>query len=155
MDRSPGGSFGGVCSASEHKLAAKLQDSSRAGACDLPKVSICYVVRHGTLPWTARSSCSRVESILSVVKGIKGLNSELEANPLAKLECLAHSDVPVVDSRLSKSVAPFASVDPECGLRECRGVEPFIYAFAAQMRVADLVGSHSEAQIRSGVVGSY
>jgi len=53
-----------------------------------------------------------------VVKGIEGLDAELETDTLCELERLRESDVPVVDTGLRQEVASRVPVSTESGPAE-------------------------------------
>jgi len=80
------------------------------------------------------------------IEDVERLGSELERDPLRKIERLPQTNVPVVDARLPQDITAAAPKLAGERLREGRCVEPLVYALleSARIRLPNLVGSLGE-----------
>lgn len=137
----------------EDDLTSQLQDSSRTGASHLAEVRVGNIVAHRALPWATSGGGGWVDSVLSVVKGVERLHSELETYSFCELKQLAQAHIPIVDPGLCQGVASGAAVNSKARLLERGGIEPLIDALTADIGTSNLVCPHAKALVRAGIIG--
>ena len=108
---------------SEDDLASQLHDACRAGAGHLAEVRGSDIRAHRTGS-SGNVRLSGIHAVLSVVEGVEGFQSQLEADSFRKLERLRKIHVPVVDSGLGQEITPRVTKHSPGTLAEGGCVEP-------------------------------